>query len=686
MPLGAILHRIRSAIADGARAVTAQGADFRGHADYRPDVDGLRAVAVLLVVGYHAFPAWIQGGYIGVDVFFVISGYLITRLIQARQESGRFTLRDFYARRVRRIFPALLLVLSAVAIAGLLLFQADELAGLRNALVAGGLFVPNIQIWRETGYFDTAANLKPLLHLWSLGVEEQFYLLWPLALIAIWRLPRHRMVALAILAIASFALNIATVRDYPAATFYLPLTRFWEFLPGAALAIYKPPPLPKAASSWMGAGGLLAILLTGFLLGGAQVYPGWLALIPVLGATAVIWAGMTAWSNRVLLASAVAVFIGLISYPLYLWHWPLLSIARIENFGEDVSPALRLVLVAAAFVLAALTYALVERRIHLRATRIVVPGLLAAMVAVIALSYAALPLAASQRAQNTALDVRQLEWAQWKNQACTARYPWENTRGWWTCMASANRPPSVMLLGDSHANQLFPGLTKALPQQSILNIGTCITIDGLRASSESEGEHPCTRSGKAEQEKLIADIAANSPGLRQVILAGFWPAFTAKGEEADPLTGRARRPQFVLQGSGSQREKFLEGLSGTLRFWEQRNVRPILMLGLPSLPYHVRKCLSRPYRPATETCVLDAPQQHRARASFVALVQQLKQRHPSLLVYDPLPVFCGPATCNLHDGATLFFRDDNHVSMAGSEKLGQDFRAWARSHIPQMAQ
>jgi len=382
----------------------------------------------------------------------------------------------------------------------------------------------------------------------------------------------------------------------------------------------------------------------------------------------------------------VAVFIGLISYPLYLWHWPLLSIARIENFGDDLSVLVRLALVALAIILAALTYGLVERKVHQRSARIVVPGLLAAMLGVVALSHWELPQAAAARAQNTALDVTQLEWNHWENQTCTSRYPWENTRGWWICMANADQSPSVMLLGDSHANQLFPGLTKALTRQSILNIGTCIAINGLRASNENEGENPCTASGKAEQEKLIGSVAAKSPGLRQVILGGFWPAFTATGEEADPLTGRARDPHFVLPGNGSQRDKFLKGLSDTLGFWENRNVRPILMLGVPQLPYNVRKCLSRPYRPATETCVLDAPQQHRARASFLALVQQLKQRHPSLLVYDPLPVFCGPATCQLHDGPTLLFRDDNHVSVAGSEKLGADFRVWARTHIPQLSE
>lgn len=677
-----ILHRIRAAIAGTAEAVTAQGADFRSGSNYRPDVDGLRAIAVLLVVGYHAFPGWIAGGYVGVDVFFVISGYLISRLILERLKTGRFSLRDFYSRRVRRIFPALLLVLAAVAMAGAVLFQPDELAGLRNALLASGAFVPNIQTWRETGYFDTTANLKPLLHLWSLGVEEQFYLLWPIALTAIWRLPRYRMTVLAVLAIASFVLNIAYIQAYPAATFYLPFGRFWEFLLGAALALRPPPQMNATVSNALGTVGLLAILLAGFLLNDARHYPGWLALIPVLGATAVIAAGMAAWSNKALLSCSAAVFIGLISYPLYLWHWPLLSIARIENHGDDLSQLLRLALIAAAFALAALTYLLVERRLHLLRPRMVVPGLLAAMMAIIAVSYTGLPQVAAARAKNLALDVSQLEWQHWQNQNCTSQYPWTNTRGWWTCIANSPKPPTMVLLGDSHANQLFPGLAQALPRQRILNIGTCITINGLRAANENDGENPCTRAGKAEQEKLIADIAAKSPDVRAVILGGVWPAFTADGHEANPLDGKARAPHFHLEGSGSQRDKFQQGLSQTLGFWEARGVRPIFVLNVPYLPYNVRKCLSRPYAPASESCVLDATQQHHARASLLTMVEQLKRQHPSLLVFDPLPTFCGAKTCRMHDGKTLFFRDDNHVSEIGSQRVGASFQAWARAHFP----
>jgi peptidoglycan/LPS O-acetylase OafA/YrhL len=197
---------------------------------YRPDIDGLRAIAVSAVLLFHAFPTVVPGGFVGVDIFFVISGYLISGLILGDLRDGSFSVANFFSRRIVRIFPALITVLSATLALGWFFFLPNEFISLGRNVYAGALFFPNLMLLSEVGYFDTTAQLKPLLHLWSLGIEEQFYFAFPLFLIFCWRRPRILLVAVAALAIASFALNIVLLKTYPSATFYLPITRAWELM------------------------------------------------------------------------------------------------------------------------------------------------------------------------------------------------------------------------------------------------------------------------------------------------------------------------------------------------------------------------------------------------------------------------------------------------------------------------
>lgn len=212
------------------------------HPKYRPDVDGLRAIAVLAVVFFHAFPNVIKGGFIGVDVFFVISGYLISTIIFENLDRGSFSFSEFYARRIKRIFPALILVLVACFTFGWFVLLADEYKQLGKHIAAGAGFISNIVFWNEAGYFDNAAHTKPLLHLWSLGIEEQFYILWPLVLWFAWKRKFNLLTITILFAIASFALNVKGVKQDAVATFYSPQTRFWELLSGSLLAwttLYK---------------------------------------------------------------------------------------------------------------------------------------------------------------------------------------------------------------------------------------------------------------------------------------------------------------------------------------------------------------------------------------------------------------------------------------------------------------
>lgn len=331
---------------------------------YRRDIDGLRAVAVLAVVAFHAFPGTLKGGFTGVDVFFAISGFLISTLIFENLDEGRFGLAEFYARRIQRLFPALILVLAASCALGWFVLLADEFKQLGKHVAAGAAFVSNIVLWREAGYFDAAAETKPLLHLWSLGIEEQFYLVWPLLL---WQAcKRHLPVGtiLALVVLASFLLNAIRMGQEPAGAFYSLQTRLWELASGGLLAwltLRRQRLVPEGAPianalSFLG----LGTVACGFLLIDKDMgYPGGWALVPAAGTLLVVAAGPRAWANAALLSGRPAVWLGLVSYPLYLWHWPLLVFARIVE-GEPPDWRVRAAIVVLAVGLAALTYRLVE--------------------------------------------------------------------------------------------------------------------------------------------------------------------------------------------------------------------------------------------------------------------------------------------------------------------------------------
>lgn len=330
------------------------------HQKYRPDIDGLRAVAIISVVIYHYFPKLLPGGFVGVDVFFVISGFLITRILLSSHEKNRFSLLEFYIRRIRRIFPALVLVLVATMLFGWLVLPPEEFSQLNLHTAAGAGFLQNFILWQESGYFDTASESKPLLHLWSLAVEEQFYIIWPLLTALAWKLRWRFLRIAALLAFLSFIANIYLVSGNPGAAFYLPFSRFWELIVGGVLAClfqHSRESLVLNRTVFSMAGPLL--LLTGFaLIDRSRSFPGWWVLLPTIGASFVILSERS-WFNENVLASRPMVWIGQISYPLYLWHWPLLAFTSIAEV--HASKGLRLLGIAISVCLAWLTYKFVEK-------------------------------------------------------------------------------------------------------------------------------------------------------------------------------------------------------------------------------------------------------------------------------------------------------------------------------------
>lgn len=361
------------------------------HPKYRQDIDGLRAVAILSVIGFHGFPEWIRGGFIGVDIFFVISGFLISTIIFKSLSCNKFSFIEFYSRRVRRIFPALATVLLATFAVGWFVFYPDEYRHLGKHMVGGAWFVSNLLQWGEAGYFESASETQPLLHLWSLGIEEQFYIAFPFLVWLLWKARLNPLVPIVSLGMLSFFLNTYYVSRDAEWTFYQPQTRIWELLVGSVLSLLILDQSGRVARLEAMAGGFLRNLLhrsyanvptaltvanfkawTGIILivtgllsiEPGRHFPGSYALLPTLGAASMIWAGPGAFLNRWLLSHNGLVWVGKISYPLYLWHWVLLSYLHIAT-GMAPAVELRVLALAAAVALSWVTCRMVENPLRL---------------------------------------------------------------------------------------------------------------------------------------------------------------------------------------------------------------------------------------------------------------------------------------------------------------------------------
>jgi peptidoglycan/LPS O-acetylase OafA/YrhL len=496
---------------------------------YRPDIDGLRAVAVLAVVVYHAYPHLLRGGFTGVDVFFVISGYLISSLIWNGLDDGDFSLLVFYGRRVVRLFPALVVVLAACLAAGWWLLIPTAYERLGRDVAAAAAYVSNVVFWRESGYFDPAAATRPLTHLWSLAVEEQFYLLYPWALMATARRPRACASLLVGLLLTSFVVNIITLTIDPVQAFYLLPARLWELVAGGLLAYAHRANRNvsnRATANVVCVAGVALLPLSFLGPKGGGDFPGWWALVPVGAALAIVGAGQGAIFNRVVLASAPAVLVGRISYPLYLWHFPLLSFAR-ARYGV-VGGWRAAGIVATSLVLAYVTYRFVEMPVRARVRKVSwapVPVLVALLVAVGAGGAVAdvkagapgrIPFAVQRLIGLTdRYDYRTL----YREGTCFLRAD-QNPSAFTAACAEHSRAPLLFVWGDSRAAHLYPGL-RALESRRHFRIAQFTASSCPPYLDYVSTDRPlCHEVNRAVTQRL----RALRP--RTVILAAAWDQYT----------------------------------------------------------------------------------------------------------------------------------------------------------------
>jgi peptidoglycan/LPS O-acetylase OafA/YrhL len=683
--------------------------DLPHHPTYRPDIDGLRAAAIIPVVIFHAFPGVLPSGFVGVDVFFVISGFLISSIIFKGLERKSFTFAHFYANRIKRIFPALLFVLSASLVFGWFFLLPGEYAQLGKHIAGGAGYIENFVLLHEAGYFDTKSFLKPLMHLWSLGIEEQFYLTYPFLLWLGWHLRRNLLAIIVPLVLISFSLNIWQVRGNVAASFLLPQTRFWELWAGGALAyldIFLPDVRSRLPGNWSRlASGISHGKLThpdaaivnnmlsivGMLLVGAALllvrqhaFPGWWALLPVWGASLLILAGPDAWVNRKILSNKIAVFVGLISYPLYLWHWPILSFLRIIRSGELSGPV-RLAAVILSLVLSWATWRFVESPIRFgRKTWINTAALAVISVILGCIGYAVFHQDGfAGRFKNIPDD---FGWAQpqiFSTPDCRKTVGLDAMQ---YCRSFGAGLPDVLLIGDSHADSLSRGLAPAYAQRShtLMNLGAPACVPFYDTESYTLGMRQ-ERDCKLIVNRML-EFATSTPSVRTIILSVRGPLNMSGRDFGEDAGGAPKEIAWDGAPKGSsQTDMFVGAFRNTVLRLSASGKKIVVFIDWPELGFDPRSCLPRPVSLFSITrplCGVPRSQVDARNHAYREAVFALKKEFGGLTVFDPFPYLCNSSACYAMTGGHLLYRDDNHLSAAGATYLSEKFVAEQSSLSP----
>ena len=610
---------------------------------YRKDIDGLRAVAVLPVLLFHAGVPGFAGGYVGVDIFFVISGFLITGIIAREIDRGDFSILKFYERRARRILPALFAMVAFVLAVATVLYLPGDFEGVpRSALAALG-FCANVWFFLNAGYFAADAHAMPLLHTWSLGVEEQFYIFFPLVLIAIARwLPTWRNAAIGAGLALSFAIAVWTQDWGDSSAFYLLPARAWELLAGSVLALGMiPAVMSRLAKEVVAIAGVLAIAVAVALYDAQTVFPGVTALLPVLGSAALIHCAPGTMTGRVL-SCAPLVGIGLISYSLYLWHWPLIVFTQYW-LGEAFTPLHSAALIGASFAAAWASWRWIEApfRDHLRfPQKRVFAWSGGGMAALGALALAMLPAggwADRFDARTEMLAAGAQDYSPLRERCISVSLQESRAH----CTLGADVPPSAVVWGDSHGVEIAYALGQAYAKEGRAlaqrTNGSCPPALGY-----SEPVNPdCAPFNRAVAGEIVAD-----PRIETVYMVGFWAG------------GRYDRPGFVAQ---------LESTFDTL---QAAGKRVVLVGAVPAQPFNVPRKLAMAAARGQEpgSVAGSTLASHRAGTAWFAR-HYPAWRARGVTVYDPARVLgTGGRTAIVENGHPLYL-DEHHLSLTGARKL-----------------
>jgi peptidoglycan/LPS O-acetylase OafA/YrhL len=622
--------------------------DYTQHSNYRADIEGLRALAILPVLLFHAGVPGLTGGYVGVDVFFVISGFLITGIIARQVDERRFSIIEFYERRIRRIFPALITVMAFVCLGAVLFYLPSDFKAVPRSIAATLLFCSNILFFMESGYFSTGAHVKLMLHTWSLAVEEQFYLFFPLLLMAIRRLGRAvRVVTVVLIALVSLVASLMLVHRQPDFTFYMLPTRAWELMAGSMLAIGA---VPQVTLRWLrellAAAAVASIAWAVVMFNEATVFPGANALFPVLGAAALIHVAPGTVVGRVL-GTAPFRFFGLISYSLYLWHWPLIVLTEYVT-DAPLRGWLTVAVIAAAILMATLSWKFVEAPFRSKARFDARAIFILAAVGSVAILGVAGVLQTTrgwpQRfpAQVVALD-RSADDVSPRRKACHLLAD-SAAKVSAPCALGAAVAPATVVWGDSHGVELTYALgeiagTKgaSVAEQTMSSCAPVLDVD--------IPQQPDCRA----HNRRVLDYVLKTSSVKTVVLMGFW---------ADPANGR-------IPGMAAGLQRTVDAL--------RAGGRTVVVIGPvpPNSVFVPRRLAHLAQAGKLQDARGVTPAELDGMVAYLApTFANLKAR--GVTIVQPRDILCEGDACAIQrDGRSLYF-DRHHLSLTGARLLAAE--------------
>jgi peptidoglycan/LPS O-acetylase OafA/YrhL len=649
--------------------------------DYRPDLDGMRAVAILPVLLFHTGLGGFQGGFIGVDVFFVLSGYFMARIILSDLKRDCFSLQQFYIRRVRRIIPALVAMIAFSSVAAWFLFMPQELLYFADSVRAAALFTSNILFRRESGYFDIASDMKPLLHTWSLSVEEQFYLVFPIALYFSYKYARRWILVILLAAMAlSFGAGIWAVLNAPAKAFYLLHFRIWELLIGALVAAAPPAKYGAFASRTLTVLGLASVFLPVCFYSPELPFPGAYAAVPCLGTALVIHARCQEGMVAGFLSNPVSIFIGRISYSLYLWHWPIIVFSRYA-LGRELSGGWTLGVLAASFMMAYLSWRFVEQPARYGKLSASCKALFAfsscAILTAIAFAFVVNKLdGIPQRLPKDAYRLYQAahDRSQFNSKRCFADTDGsgltpEQIRKGDLCRVGAATlgEPQFLIWGDSHAAAIAPAIDVAARR---------IGVSGLFVGRASCPPLPNTDFGSPAAVKRCVDHTSAVMSLveqRQfafVFLVGYWPKYVHRAEL--PGQGIFFDPN-VEPSTADWSAPVRASLETTLAKFTRQGTKAILVMDVPEMGYDVPEALARAVVLGSSLDIAPSLEYTNKRQALARRVLEETAKSVGALVIDPLSAICDAYRCHAMRDGVVLYADQDHLSAKGAESLAPLF-------------